>query len=85
MAEHRRLTEGAKLEKALYDTVRPPGVTDERIIGQKKIILYLFFLAFQLLEKNWENILFEEPEQVLIQIKIKDVKKWKGKWRKRLF
>ena len=30
------LTEGAKIDKALYDTVRPPGVTDERIIGQEK-------------------------------------------------
>ena len=30
------MTEGAKIDKALCDIVRPPGVTDERIIGQEK-------------------------------------------------
>ena len=39
------MTEGAKIDKVLCDTVRPPGVTDERKIGKEKSIKIVFLVS----------------------------------------
>ena len=58
---------GAKIDKALYDTVRPPrGVTDERIIGQKKVWIQQLRSFWMInFEIHWTQPIYQKIDYII--------------------